>query len=571
MQRLQLTIPVAVALLAAAPVWAAPAPVVDPALFVGNWKVINVPHGDEQVCALVQIEHKDGRFHATVLASPLLGQAKTSLENFTVADSTMQFDLKTQNRVLHAKVYVSKTDPKSNVAWGLVTDNEFLWPAQFVRTTATTLKATEAVTRTEGYEELVKACDLRDRRERQTALKELIQKRGDESVCYRASELLLLYYTQLPPSDDELRNTAEQFVKAGARFGPEIKYFTLATACQMVTRSDEVSPGAMEFVRNADKSLTTEVPTTDTATVVKSLVVALEKTGKREEAKALEARVAKLDALLDAEYEKSALPFKVEVFKGRKGSSQRVAVVEHFVNSHSTPSIGHEVAFDATLQAYQPKDVILLQYHVYHVPEPLVNADAEARLKYYRDANQSVGVCSELLNGKPRAISGANRWDGEDVYRSLRDDLNKALETDTTFGLKLKVERNGDKIDAVADVTGLKKPGENLRLRFVLLQDSVRFAGRGPRLHRHVVRALPGGVDGFALTEKEAHKAVTVDLVQLKKALHDYRSDFNKGLWKFREEESPLNLKNLKVVALIQDDDTKEILQAAQIDVPDAK
>jgi hypothetical protein len=299
--------------------------------------------------------------------------------------------------------------------------------------------------------------------------------------------------------------------------------------------------------------------------------VALEKTGKREEAKALEARVAKLEALLDAEYEKTALPFKVEAFKGRKGGSQRVAVIEHFVNSHVAQSIGHEVAFDAALEAYQPKDVILLQYHVHHVPEPLVNADAEARFKYYRDADQSVVACSELLNGKQRAISGANRSDGEDVYHSLRDDLNKALETDTAFGLKLKVERNGDKIDVVADVTGLKKPGENLRLRFVLLEDSVRFAGRGPRLHRHVVRALPGGADGFALTEKEAHQSVTVNLVELKKALLDYRSNINKGPLKFREEESPLNLKNLKVVALIQDDATKEIMQAAQIDVPDAK
>jgi hypothetical protein len=302
------------------------------------------------------------------------------------------------------------------------------------------------------------------------------------------------------------------------------------------------------------------------------LVVALEKTGKRDEAKALEGRVAKLDALLDAEYEKHAVPFKVEPYKGRKGSSQRVAVVEHFVNSHSAPSIGHEVAFAAALQAYQPKDVILLQYHVGDVPDPLGNAEAEARIKYYREGNQShVVPASELLNGKLRAISGAPLWDAEDVYHTLRDELNKALETDTDFGLKLKVERNGDKIDAVADVTGLKKPGETIRLRFVLLEDTVRFAGRGPRLHRHVVRALPGGADGFAITEKEAHKSVTVNVVELKKSLHEYRSNFNKGLWRFREEESPLNLRNLKVVTLIQDDDTKEILQAAQIDVPDAK
>ena len=31
------------------------------------------------------------------------------------------------------------------------------------------------------------------------------------------------------------------------------------------------------------------------------------------------------------------------------------------------------------------------------------------------------------------------------------------------------------------------------------------------------------------------------------------------------------NIKHLKVIAFIQDDDTKEILQAAQVDVPGAK
>ena len=54
-------------------------------------------------------------------------------------------------------------------------------------------------------------------------------------------------------------------------------------------------------------------------------------------------------------------------------------------------------------------------------------------------------------------------------------------------------------------------------------------------------------------------------------ALDEYLVEFNKGARKFMDDENPQIAKHLKVVAFIQDDDSKEILQAVQIDVPNAK
>ena len=51
---------------------------------------------------------------------------------------------------------------------------------------------------------------------------------------------------------------------------------------------------------------------------------------QEDEAKKVEKDIAKLGPELDAEFKKTAIPFTPDVFKGRKGKSNRVVVVELF-------------------------------------------------------------------------------------------------------------------------------------------------------------------------------------------------------------------------------------------------
>ena len=202
----------------------------------------------------------------------------------------------------------------------------------------------------------------------------------------------------------------------------------------------------------------------------------------------------------------------------------------------------------------------------------------------YREARhqilwQSVRACrrrsstarvTESLMGGPRGATAARK--SYDVTHS-RDEIDEALETEAPAALKLNVERKGDKIDIIAEVTKLKKPGENVKLRFVLIEEVVRYpGGNGQRLHHHVVRAMPGGADGFALKdedrEAERHGQPRRS-AEVARRVHDQVQQGRRG--PFVDDEHPLHLKKLKVVALIQDDDNKEILQAVQVDVPDAK
>ncbi len=89
---------------------------------------------------------------------------------------------------------------------------------------------------------------------------------------------------------------------------------------------------------------------------------------------------------------------------------------------------------------------------------------------------------------------------------------------------------------------------------------------------------MPGGSAGFALKEANSKQTATVDQAELKKQLAAYLEEAYKkrpppdreGMASrrpFPSDKQPLDLKNLKVVALVQDDKTGEILQAAEVDL----
>jgi hypothetical protein len=79
--------------------------------------------------------------------------------------------------------------------------------------------------------------------------------------------------------------------------------------------------------------------------------------------------------------------------------------------------------------------------------------------------------------------------------------------------------------------------------------------GTGQRIYHHVVRAMPGGAGGFVLKEAMAKQEIQIDLAALRTSLADKPRDF----------------KHLAVVAFIQNDKTREVLQATQANVPTGK
>ena len=304
------------------------------------------------------------------------------------------------------------------------------------------------------------------------------------------------------------------------------------------------------------KELTESTPAAQQISILKILYTSQEMAGKLDLAKQTEGRLEKLETVLDKEYMAKVPPFKPKTFEGRKEKSDKVVVMELFTGAQCPPCVAADVAFDALQQAYKPTDVIFLQYHM-HIPgpDPLTNSDSEARWKYY---GKLTGTPSTLFNGKTAAGGGGGMANAENKFKQYKDVIDPLLEGTTTVKLTGKAIAKGGKIHIEVDANGLPSE-EQLKLRFVLVEETIRYVGgNGLRFHHHVVRALPGGVDGTLLKEAKASKTAEVDLKELRQTLTAYLDDHAKQAT-FPYPDRPLALKNLHVVALVQNDANKEI------------
>jgi hypothetical protein len=283
-----------------------------------------------------------------------------------------------------------------------------------------------------------------------------------------------------------------------------------------------------------------------------------------EELKALDGRIASLDQALDREYLATMPPFTSEKFAGRKSRSARTVVMELFTCAQCTPRAAADLGSDGLKQTYGAAEVVLLQYHL-HVPrpDPLANPDAVARAAYY----EVHSTPSTLFDGEKAAGGGGPRDQSETKYRAYRRVIDPLLEQGPEATITLSAKRHGNQIDIQAQVAEVAKPGKNARLRFALVEETVHYVGsNGIRFHHQVVRAMPGGVEGTALQVKSSRHAITVDLDALRQKLSAYLDDYAKE-YPFSDSDRPLELKNLHVVALVQNDDTGAVLQAKQVAV----
>ncbi len=546
---------------------AGPALAADTSL-AGNWKLKEVSNGADTTLGIIQIEMKDGKPTTSVLSSPLI--PNLALDDVKIDGGSIHFTFKVGTRLAVVNATTAKGEEKPKTIRGTILLGKNLIFAELERTDLKEITRQDAQKQTEAGQQLMKArYQIKDAKEKETALKEVLEKNGENAAGLAAAELLLELRAKEGAKDDDLRTLSDTMLKIAKTYGPSAEKQTLLGAARGLTRAEKVSPLAVELARKAEKGLTKDDSAETSVAVLKVLVSALTKTGKADDAKEYAATLAKLDKQLDEEFERTAVPFKVEG-ASRKGKSSRVALVELFTGAQCPPCVSADIAFDAAVKAYKPADVVFLEYHL-HIPgpDPLTNADTEGRQKYYGAAIR--GTPTAFVNGKVTEGLGGYKEHGEARFATLSKIIDQALETDDQGTLKLTVNRKGDKIEAEANVSDLKKTGEKMRLRFVLIEDVARYAGNnGQRLHHHVVRALPGGLDGFEIKDGKATQKVLINLGDLKKSLTDYLTESDKKR-PFIDDDRPMDLKHLRLVALIQDDDGKEILQAAQIEVPEEK
>jgi hypothetical protein len=538
--------------------------------YAGTWKVAVLQPRKELTLCLLTVAGEEARPTAEVIDSPLF--ASGEVEDVRVVGGALRFRLKTDQGTFQIAAYAPKDGRKADRLFGFYRGRAAYERVHLDRTDLRELDPKKAAVPSPGFAELGKAEGRQGRKEREEGIREVLKEYGGEGVSQAAWMALLKSRVQGEAPVEELKETADRCLAAAAVYGREVELQETARVARgFGALSGERGSLAVAYGRRAEKLLARDDPPEVAVGVYKTLARALRAAGKDGEAKEAEGRVAALDAKLDEAFAKNAVPFRPAGPAGRRTGSERVVLAELFTGAQCPPCVGADVAFDAALKVYKPSQVVFLQYHE-HIPgpDPLTGPASEARLGYYEKEVQ--GTPTFVLDGRVLEESiGGPAERGEKSYSLLRAALDRAMDSPAGARVKLTIGREGNVVELTAEVSDLRRPDEQTRLRFVLVEEVVRYAApNGRRLHHHVVRDFPGGVAGIPLPDNTARETLKFDLAQVPGRLREYLDGVGKKQ-PFPDDDRPLDLRRLKVVAFVQSDVTKEVFQAVQVDVPDPK
>jgi hypothetical protein len=550
---------------------------------------------NEEAMALLKVEHKGGKDVAE-----LVDAQGMELRDFAVDGKKVSFVLDAFGRKLAFDGTVSAKDPKAAV--GTFGDDRLITRGRLDPTEKEKLEQADRFKTTKLPETLQKAQKLtnevqrlrsqvrqaqgdeakaemkkkleaaqKEADEQAPALyREVLEKHADEPAVVDAALAALANAEKSGTKSDEVAKWLKAVDAFAAVYGPRYQLEAVARCLDALASQKGYEAVALESADALAKALPESASPARQSRILKTVRVAQVKAGKADLAKQTEARLARVEEAMDKEYLALVPPFKPAKFQGRKEKSERVAVMELFTGAQCPPCVAADVAFDALLKSYAPTDVVFLQYHM-HIPgpDPLTNEDGEARWKYYGNLR---GTPSTLFNGKTGAGGGGGMGQAEGKFKAYKGVLDPLLEAEAPLSITGKATRQGDTVGIAVDVAGAKGSADKkLRLRIALVEETVKYVGgNGLRFHHHVVRAMPGGAEGAAITEEKLAKKTEINLADLRKALAKYLDESAKER-EFPTPDRPMDLRKLRVVAFVQDDATKEILQAVQLDVPDGK
>jgi hypothetical protein len=493
----------------------------------GIYKVTLLPGpGQASTFWLLKLDNKDGKWTGETIAATLDERIpKAEVTDISLKDGVLRLTFKLESRKFPFEGRVGADSKK--ISGSMVLDR--LFAAQLEQTA-------------------LKKLDLHD------YTKEVYSQSKDSQEIIDAATVLLRQATDKKAKADEVRAWANKAVKAAETHGPRYQMETTLRLVDILAGQDDYAAIALQYARQAERLLAPSDKPSLQRRVLSQLAQLLKKAGKEDELKEVEAKIGKIEMVTVTKY------------AGRKKGDQTV-LVELFTGADCPPCVAADLAFDALGKTYKPKEVVLLQYHL-HIPrpDPLTNSDTEARQRFYNDEVDATPTI--LFNGKPGGGEGGGGFDdAQGKYAEYVGLIDPLLEKESKVKIKTTAVNKGGKIEITANVSDVDKPSDNVRLRFALVEEAVKYQGSNKlETHHHVVRAMPGGASGFPLKDKTGKQSVSVDLGELRKQLTGYLDDFSKKT-EIKWKDKPLDLKKLRVVAFVQNDATKEVLNVDEVEV----
>jgi hypothetical protein len=253
-------------------------------------------------------------------------------------------------------------------------------------------------------------------------------------------------------------------------------------------------------------------------------------------------------------------------------SVSRSVLCELFTSVRADAAVAAEMSTAALTRRLGTDKLIVIRYHpLLDVAsrnqtngDPLANDASLNRLAYYRGRT----IPSVYLDGRRLAGTDGLLADTTRVHRQLVRQTIKRLAQPTDWSLTLAAKRTGSSIQVTASAKSETPASGEYRLRMLLVEERIPMpeARCGIRVQEMVVRWQIDGGDGAVPKDGKFAVTETVSIVDIRKRLTEDLARFER-LQGMNFPEKPLEMKSLFVIALVQDETTREVLQAKLVPV----
>jgi tetratricopeptide (TPR) repeat protein len=281
-----------------------------------------------------------------------------------------------------------------------------------------------------------------------------------------------------------------------------------------------------------------------------------------------------LEEMLDARYRLlMPNPIKVEHYQPTTMRTERVVLSEVFTGAGCVPCVGADLAFEAAMARYSNKNLLVLMYHLNRpLPDPMTNPASLARAAFYGAQRTP----TFMIDGEMDTEGGAMREKSRVIYERIAPVIEKRLESAAEAQIKPEARLEGAAVKVKVTVDKITNGSKNLKLQIALAENELRYSGENlVRIHPMVVRKLAVSGGGFAIVSSRPLTVEhTFDLLkisaEIKAYLDDYEVNGDYSPLTFKEKKYKINAHNLSVVAFVQDEKSKRVLQSASCPVETA-
>ncbi|MCA9039900.1 MAG: hypothetical protein KDA65_06070 [Planctomycetaceae bacterium] len=250
--------------------------------------------------------------------------------------------------------------------------------------------------------------------------------------------------------------------------------------------------------------------------------------------------------------------------------NRRKILCEFFTSAPCEPCVVPDLALETISKAYHDDELIILGYHTHSGgPDPMANPHSLARHESLRPQTEDNRTASPMvtLNGKLSPLRGV-LIEGFSLWQSLfTQELEPLRNTSSRIKINLSAHAENKQLNIKASTEGLVPPLTNFRLRLALVEEHVDYIStNGLRSYSMVVRNMPSGPEGVEATGDSFAFDKKFDLAEMKEGLLNYVDAFeDQANYKFPAK--PLHMKKMFLVGFVQNDETREILQAEIVPV----